>query len=272
MTQISDWKQTNSNFGVAQSGSYGARRAGVVLGAVDGQATFHTYSSLRYALSRGTEYATFETHFLGGRGATTATSPLVSNLASTGTVATVNGQLGGVIALSTAATDNDYVTLTLDTNFSAEKGWLFFETRLMLPLITAIVVEAGVSDAVSETAGMAFSDHTVVGVTDVATDALIFAFDTAGLANWVVNSAKAGTPKAFNTGVVAIESIYNNFAFAISPDGDAYAYINDVLVATIEKAITSNVALTPWVTVVTTTNAGAVRALRLDYLAISCSL
>lgn len=250
----------NTNLGLSQTGSKGAPKASMILGAVDGQPTEHKYEDMRYALSVGKNRFGFFDDFLGDALLTN----WQANAGSTGTNAPVLDQVGGVVALTTAATLSDHVTLALGTHFRASDGWLFFDARVTLPALTLIAVEVGLSDAVSETAGLAFSNHTVAGVVDVATNAVVFAFDSAGDVNWNINTVKEGTPQAVNTGVLPIVSVYNNLSIRVSPEGRAFFYIDDTLVGNVANAITPTIALTPWVTVVARV-AGA-KVIRIDYI------
>jgi hypothetical protein len=263
-----DYRQANSNLSFPQTGSAGVERAGIVVGAKDGEANLYSYKDLRYALASGVDYFVFEEHFLGNQGATTVPSPLKGTLTALGTTATVSGEVGGIFALTTKAEDNAYVTVALDTNFTCENGWLFFKSRVNLIALTDVVLEVGLSDAISETAGLAFSSHTLAGVTDVATDAVVFAFDSAGETTWVVNTSKNGTPQAADTDVTPTANTYTEFEIRLNTAGTGYFYINDVLVATVENAITSTSKLTPWVSIVTTANAGVAKSVRLDYVGV----
>lgn len=272
MPNIPDWKQSNSNIANVQGGSLGASRDAFVVGARIGRPTFIVDEQVRRSLSlgSGTQVAFFD-HFIGNIGAASVPAPWSEDAGSTGTALPKGtaGLDGGQLELTTAAAAaNDHITLALGTHWTVgagDGGWIFFEASVQLDQLTESVLEVGLSDALSESAGLTFSDHSVAGVTDVATDAVVFAYDSAVGANWLVNTANNGTPSAADTGVAATTDAIT-LRFDISPTGDAYFYIANDLVATIEDAVAADVALGPWVSLVTLGTSASTASI--DYIGV----
>ncbi len=251
----------STNFAVAQGGSK------IVLGSHAGEVTVHDYTDLRYALmGRSTEYFTHFDDFVGNIGV--QPTPWKKTGGSTGT-ALIDGAAavaGGQVKLLTAATSADYLTLALGASWTATNGFLFYETYVKLNQLTATTLEIGLSDAISETAGLAFSDHTVASVTEVATDAAIFAYDSVAGANWLINTVKNGTQQAYNTGVAASTS-FIKLGMTVSTTGSIEFYVNDVLITTIANAITASALVGPWNSIVAT--AAALKSANIDYIVIA---
>ena len=268
MVQIEDYKQASSDFAVVQSGSLGVSRAGIVLGARSGQPSLHLWNDLRFAFSTGRDnFGIFE-DFLGDIGGSSAPAGWTEDADSTGTVlpSATPGAEGGQVVFTTPATADDHITLSLGTHWNIANGWLFFEHYVQLGQLADTIWEGGLSDALSETNGLAFSDHSVAGITAVADDALAFAYDSDVNGNWHVNTVNdGGTPQAFDTGIAATTD-FVQLSIRVSPTGTAYFYIDGVLVQEVEDAVNS-VALTPWLSL-TALAASAVTA-NVDYVGVT---
>lgn len=268
MPNIPDWKQANSDIAHVQGGSQGASRDAYVIGARSGRPTFIPYEEIRtsFALGSGEQVAFFD-HFLGNIGASAVPAPWSEDAGSTGTALPTAspGDASGLLALTTAATLNDHITVALGTHWVVSEGWTFFEASLQLGQLTETILEVGLSDALSEANGLAFSDHTVAGVTDVATDAVIFAFDTDAGANWLVNTVNDGTPQAVDSGVAATGN-FVSLRIEVSPDGDAYFYVDGTFVASVESAVPTDAVFTPWVSLVALE--GVAKSANIDYLGV----
>lgn len=254
MPNIPDWKQANSDIAHVQGGSLGAPRDAYVIGARSGRPTFIPFEHIRTSFALGSgEQAAFFDHFFGNVGGADVPAPWSEDAGSTGTVLPEGtaGEAGGQAELTTAATTDDHITLALGAHWvvGSGDGWLFFEASVQVDQLTETILEVGLSDALSETNGLAFSDHTVAGVTDVATDALIFAFDTDAGANWLINAVNDGAPQAVDSEVAATTD-FVTLTIEVSPDGDAYFYVNGNLVAEVEEAVAVDAALTPWLSLV----------------------
>lgn len=174
------------------------------------------------------------------------------------------------LELGTSTTDNEFITLTGGAlNFMANVRLLLFEARLKISAVTETVLEFGWSDALSETAGLAFSSHDATPV-DVASDAAILAWhaDTGGSESTSYLSCltvkNGGTPsQSFST--VALEAnTYITLGVALNSAGDAGFYINGTYVTTVPTAIRTTVGLTPWVSVKTVDTSA--KTLTVDYI------
>jgi hypothetical protein len=265
MANIADYLQANTNLGLVQAGSAGVQRAGITIGAQAGQGVLVGWQDARFSLlSENPAYATFFDHFLGD----SLKNQWATDVSTGATIAIVGGQAGGVIAFTTDADDNDHATLGLGLNYLVSNGWIFFEARVRnVTASTARAVEIGLSDALSETAGLAFSNHSVAGVTDVADNAVIFGYDTdASMTAWAANWANAGTPGALNTGVAVDHTTWHKFAIAVNSAGDAFWYIDGVLVASRASAIATTALLTPWVSLKSLS--AAAKTVQCDYAGI----
>lgn len=265
MSNILDWKQANSDFGLVQAGSSGVSRAGVVIGAKSAQPTLHLWDDVRYVFhSSNPGYVAKFDDFLGD----VLTDEWAADL-STGATIAVNAQTGGAIRFATDTDDDDHATLALGLHWLVSNGWTFFEARVKsVTAITLRGIEVGLSDAVSETNGLAFSDHSAAGVTAVADDAVIFGYDTdASMTTWASNSVNGGgTPQATDLDDAPGTS-WQSLAIAVNADGDAFFYVDGVLVDTHASAVATTAVLTPWISLKSLS--GAIKSIDVDYVAIA---
>lgn len=260
-------KQANSDIALIQNGSAGANRAAFVVGARSGRPDVFEAEDVRRALAvNSSDQVGYWTHFVGGIGGTGY--PLWSVTAATGTASVLAATANGVWRLSATAVINDFVCVGLGVHWLVSAGFHYFTAKVRIPTITLIKAEVGVSDALTETAGLAFSNHSVAGVTDVATDAAIFAFDTtASSANWLINYVKAGTPGAIDTDIPVVAGQWYELGIVVDENGNVWFYIDGNLVGTAELAVDTTALLTPWATVLATT--AAIRTLDLDFVGIT---
>lgn len=176
-------------------------------------------------------------------------SPWAENL-SVGATAAINSQAGGAIRLSTDTDDDDFATLALSLSWLVSNGLTVFNARVRCnTAITLRAVEIGVSDALSETAGLAFSSHdaTVVAVAD---DAAIFAINSdESITTWSCLTARANTNVLrTNSAVTPTAGVYQKFTIAIRSDGSVFFLINDALVGSHPaNSIATTALLTPWI-------------------------
>lgn len=257
---LKHWENLNANIAFSQDSSDAASQNYLVLGSRRGTPQWFDWQDLLYT-SGSFNHVTVWDDFVGP--ATTVPERWGTNLASTGTV-TLGGT--GELNLLTAATLNDFTTASTGLLWTVNKGWTFFDVRAKISALTTVAVEIGLSDALSEAAGLAFSNHTVASVTDVATNAAVFAFDSAGDANWNLLTVNAGTPAAVTVGSAPTAATYENFRIIVSPTGDVYGYHNGTLVSRVKNAIATTAVLTGWFTIKAL--AGAARTLGLDYVGI----
>lgn len=186
-------------------------------------------------------------------GAALDTNLWTVDAASTGTGAYGTLQVGGAVRLTTAAAAaNDHVTLAGDTLLSPTR--LSAIWRAKLSAITERAVELGVSDAASETAGLAFSSVTTP--TAVATDALVFGYNSGQSANWYALAVVNDVAVTYDTGIVADDE-WHEFQILVTPAGAARYYIDNTLVATHEGAVRAAAVFRAWATNVTLGTASA---------------
>ncbi len=261
---IRDYEQANTNISFPQAGSSDVDRSAIVIGAKAGRPSIHNWEGLRWSLMlNNPEYLAWFDDFLGD----TVNATWQTNL-STGATAAINAQTPGVVRLTTDTDDNDFATLALGLNFTVSKGWTFFEARVAsVTAITLRAIEVGLSDALSETAGLAFSNHSAAGVVDVADNAAIFGYDTdASMTAWAVNTVNAGTPAA--TALTAAPgTTFQKLGIAVNSDGDAYFFVDGTLVATHLLAVATTAILTPWISLVSLS--GATKSIDIDYVAVA---
>ena len=194
----------------------------------------------------------FFDHFLGdsmdGRWATDL---------STGAAAAIVAARTGTLQLSTDTDDTDHATLALGLHWLVSRGFTVFEARVACnTAVTLRAVEIGVSDAVSETNGLAFSSHDATPV-DVATNAAIFAINSAeSVTAWSLLSVNAGgTPQRSTTTLTPVAGTFEKFKIVINAAGDVRFYINDVFLAEHELALATTALLTPWLSLVSLSGA-----------------
>jgi hypothetical protein len=262
---INDWKQANTDLALVQAGSAGVSRAAFVLGAKTGRPTLHEWDSVRWSLlSNNPDYVAFWDDFLGDSVNATWQPDL-----STGSTIAINTQNGGAIRFTTDTDDDDHATLTLGLHWLVSNGWTFFETRFKsVSAITVRAIEIGLSDAISETNGLAFSNHSVAGITAVADDAAIFGYDTdATMTTWAANSVNAaGTPQATLL-TAAPTTSYVRLGIAVNDGGDAFYFVDGDLVATHTSAVATTAVLTPWISLKSLS--AATKSIDIDYAAIA---
>lgn len=266
MPNISHWKQANSDYALVQAGSQGADQTGVVFGAKTGQAVLVDWEDLRWsALTGSPSYVGFFDHFVGD-----AIDARWDEDISLGATVAINAQQNGVVRLATDTDDDDHATLALGLHWLVSKGWTYFTAGVKsVSAITLRAIEAGVSDAVSETAGLAFSDHSASGVTAVATNAAVFGYDTdASMTTWATNSVNGGgTPVANEITQAPSTTAFQQLSIAINAAGDAFFYVNGTLVATHLLAVATTSVFTPWISLKSLS--GAIKTIDVDYVGIA---
>lgn len=254
-------EQYNSNYAVRQGGSEGVDYAALILGARRGQAQVYEWDGLRFAF--GTNNPDFQTYFSDFFGviADPGPSEWTQDLASTGTSTVADSEM----LLTTAASASDHTSMALGLHWTVQNGLLTFSARFKYDSIAAGAFEVGLSDATSETAGRAFSDHSTP--TAVATDAIVLCFDGGATSTIVVNAVNGGgTPQQLDTDVTPVNDTYVQFDFVVLSTGDLVVYNDGTLVGRIADAVAVDAPLTPWLSV---ESAGAAEVLSVDYLGVS---
>lgn len=249
----------------------------LVLGDVATQKTAHNWDGLQAALvgAGDPDYVAYWDDFIGDL----LRDEWDTDIAASGTIAHAAGA-GGIVTLTTDTTSGNHATLALGLQFDyTVSASLTDEVAMKLEVratvntaLTNRSIEIGFSDAVSETSGLAFSDHTVAGVTAVANDAIVFALDSGGTAGqWIlcsVNNGGTAAATAISTSYNPTAGTYQKFGVIVTKDGKAHCYIDDALVATVASAFNTAVPMTPWITITTLTTAAA--AANVDYVGVWC--
>lgn len=267
MTQ-KHWEIANGNISGVQTG--GAGVGATVIGAAKGEPTLHIDESHRFAYGQSdpNHFAVWE-DFAGD----TIPDYVALDLSANTAAATISAAVGGVAQLSTGETDNEKATLSVGLNWHANGTEpLIFEAKVRTAEITTKTIEIGISDAVSETAGAAFSDHTIAGVTAVADSAFVVAFDTDdALTNWTVNYVDGGgTPGAADTGVAVTEDTWYTIRIFVYKNGNVAVTINGTVTNRIEDAfdLATPIVFAPWITLVSRDAADV--SLDVDYVGMIC--
>ena len=176
-----------------------------------------------------------------------------TDIDTNGTVTLSSGSGVHAALLTTSANANEWATLTLGLQWPVTSTLTFFETRLKVSAITEVQFEVGLSDALSETAGLAFSSHDVTPVA-VATNAVMLAWHNAAspaettsfLSKLSVNN---GTATQSYTSTALVADTYVKVGIAVNAAGNIGFYINDVSVGAVEAAVQTSAVLTPWISV-----------------------
>ncbi len=260
--------QYNTNIAFPQIGGINATdNEAIVIGGREGRPTLHDYAGLRAALSNAGDprYVGYFVDFVGD----TDDATLVKTIGSGGSVALSTTTAGGTLTIATGATDDTAVTIALGTHWLVSNGLTFFEARIKsVTAITLRAIEVGLSDATTETNGLAFSNHAVGAVADVADNAAVFGYDTdASMTDWAINTVKAGTPAAVALDPSAAPSLsYQTLGIVVQADGDAWFYLDGVEVGHVENAVATTALLTPWVTLKTLSAAD--KSIIVDYVLV----
>lgn len=211
--------------------------------------TFSWRSVLSAFANASEEHYSVSDDFLG---AALDTNLWTVDASATGSVAYGTLAEGGLVRLTTDVNDNDHATLSGDSLFSPTG--LFQHWRGKIPTaITDRAVELGVSDAASETNGLAFSSHDATPVA-VATDALVFGYDSdESMTTWSALAVNNGVAQYADTGI-AVDTDWHNFSIFVVGN-DAHFYIDGVRVAVLTNAVRSAATFRAWATAVTRTTA-----------------
>lgn len=249
---------TNANIAFPQGGDT------LETGGRDGRLPIvHDYTAIRALLANAGshEYVGYWDDFLGDL----LSAEWQTDLSASVTIA-VSAAAGGKITFTTTTTDNDKATLALGLHWLVSSGYTFFEARVKsVTAITLRAIEVGLSDAVSETNGLAFSNHSATP-TAVADNAAIFGYDTAAsMTTWALNTVNATT--AASTVITAAPSTsYQRLGLFIDSSGNATFYVDGSVVGTKALAVATTAVLTPWVSLKSLS--AAAKSIDCDYVSI----
>jgi hypothetical protein len=207
------------------------------------------YDGLRFNNAiNNPDYVAFFDHFLGD----TLSAEWDTDV-STGATVAVLSAANGTVRFDTAATDNGHATLALGLHWTTGSDFLIAEARFASATTTVTrAIEVGISDAVSETNGLAFSSHDATPVA-VATDAVVFGFNTDDtMTAWSAISVNdGGTPQQTDTAIALTADTFQKLRIVVNQTGDAIFYIDGTEVARHLLAVNTAVLVSPWVTLKT---------------------
>lgn len=179
----------------------------------------------------------------------------------------VNGKVRLSTGDSNASLAADGIQLTSFLNYKAANG-ITFEARLQVSAITNLQLCVGLTDQRSALEMPATLSGTTY--TTVATDAVVFMFDTAATVDTIrcVGVANDVDATHVDTGLAYVAATDITLKIVVDRTLTAYFYINDVLVGTLLNAVRGTIALTP---VVCARAAGDTvsKNVDVDYIAVS---
>lgn len=252
--------QANSNIAIEQQGNT------LLVGGASPFPVEISYEELKFLLAAqgSVNHYGFWEDFVGAA----ITTEIATNL-STGATFAINSQLGGAARLSLDTDDDDFGTVAVGLNFSPVNGTLEFIAKVRpVTAFTLRDIEIGISDALSETGGLAFSS--VSTPTAVATDAAVLAINSdESIATWTALSVKnGGTPQKTVSTVAPVADTYQVFKIVVDSLGNVTFSINGTVVATHLLGITSSasVRLTPWISMKSLS--GAIKTLDIDFFGV----
>lgn len=182
---------------------------------------------------------------------------------ATGATIAIEEQQNGAIRFTLDTDDDDHATLAGALNLKANTaGWL--EVRLkQVTAATLRAVEVGISDAKSETNGLAFSALATPAA--VADDAAVFAYNTDDDTAWYLASVKGGgTPQATRLDETP-STDWQTLRLEWTAGGAVSFFIDGERVGTHENAVTTTVAMGVWITLKSLS--GAAKSMDVDYIA-----
>ncbi len=195
------------------------------------------------------------------------------DISASSTVA-LNQQAGGAIRMTTHTDDDANATVALGLHWLVSSGPVAFFARVAcITAITARAVEIGVSDALTESNGQAFTSHDATPVA-VADDAALFGFnaDDTMTTYAAVSVNGGGTPQDDQSVATPVAGAFNLLGLVIDAAGNASFYTATpgevpVEVARHPLAVATTALLTPWLSITNLTVATA-RTMDVDFIAI----
>lgn len=201
--------------------------ASLVTGATRGQRVDHLWDGVWGVLegAGSLDFAGYFDHFLGDT-IRAEWAPVVTN---SGTIA-INAQAGGAIRMTTDTGAADAALEALSLSWLVSNGLTVFRARIKQSgAITNRIIECGLTDTLSPSGGLCFSDPSVP--TAVDTNAAVFAYKDGSMTTYSALAVNAGgTPQAV-TGVATPSTSYQNFAIIIDALGNAEFYVGPAGVA-----------------------------------------
>jgi hypothetical protein len=165
------------------------------------------------------------------------------------------------VALGAGATATGYVTFTTlatDTRTASLAGNLawycarnpIMEARIKVDVITTVAINVGFNDATAE--GTTALPFLITGttITDTCTDGAMFCYDTNQTTDrWYIVQTKNGTQTGVLLGAkyTPVAATWVTLRVALDTAGNAYYYYNGEFVGRIASAVTTTVALCPYI-------------------------
>lgn len=186
--------------------------------------------------------------------------------------AVVAGASSGAVRLTsgdTVTVAESLSSLTHGLNWKAANGGLVFEAKVTpVSSVASVAYFIGLTDTLATTTLEEPATLATATITYVADDAVGFLFDTGATTDVFYGVAvKATTGTAFANAVVGAAPVAGTaitFRIELDTTGAASFYVNGSLLGTIAAAVTTTVALTPIVSVMTRTT--ATKAIDVDYI------
>ena len=195
------------------------------------------------------------------------TNVYTNYLDTTSTVALGNG--GAV--LTTAATDTKTCSCAPGAVIWYPAKNPVCEARFQIDVVTTVAINFGFTDAASEASGALPFTISTTTVSDTATDAAMFCFDTNQTTDyWYIvntkNNTEGGTLLA--SAYVPVAATDVTLRIAIDTSGNARYYYNGVQVGYKASAVTSTVPLIPYIGI--RNNSAAAHVLTCKYIRAWC--
>lgn len=177
----------------------------------------------------------------------------------------INAQDNGAYRLTTSTSDNDKCEVATGLYWKARNNCVM-EARVKVDAITTVGINVGWSDAAEEADNQVAFEIDGTTITDRCTDGVCWVFDTDATTDvWYMCNTKDGTQAGTSYGVAPVASTYEVFRIALNSDGDATFYRNGEAVGYKASAVTTTIALTPYVAVISRAGTAA-RNLDIDYI------
>ncbi len=171
---------------------------------------------------------------------------------------------GGTVTLTTGGTDHDRSILAHELNWYANKACVI-EARIKVNAITAVAINMGFSDAKTEANDLIPFMISVTTVTDTASNAVCFVFDTDADSDvWYMCNTIANTQTGTSTAIAPVADTYETFRVELDILGNATFYRNGIAVGYKALAVTITTALTPIFAVIE--HGTSARVLTVDYV------
>ena len=214
-----------------------------------------------------TKKVAFVDHFVGK--ALDTTNDYTSYLDTTSTVALgASAAATGFVTITSAATDTKTGSLAGNLVLYCAMNPVV-EWRFKIDVITTVAINVGFNDATAEGTGALPFTISGTTVTDTATDGVMFCFDTNQTTDyWYIVNTKNGTQGGtiLASTYVPVAATFVTLRIEIDTSGNASYFYNGVQVGYKASAVTTTVALCPYIGI--RNNTATAHILDADYLKI----